>query len=572
MTATIHIPAIWRLIKAIMNICFAAFLLCVLVFCFFYLFSSHDYLARWYYGLNSCFFESDTWDTIIFTKNVKSNGNTYCIIAILITLMALLYMVRERKKNNSTANDAIIRLEIPDLLLVFSGIIIGFFFWILGSYMARPSYDEVFSAQYVADIHPFQGLSYYMLPNNHLLFNLLNNLFFRHTGSTVFTGRILSLIAYCSFITASFFWFKKLINNRWLAFLTSIVLAAQFQVWGFSFQARGYELYLLCEWGAVISLFSYLRHNDSRWLALQVLCIAGGYLCMPSFLYMHAALLLFMVLYQLVYRKWETAFYKYQLFAIALSFLFYLPTLCFSGIKLITSNNYVASMDSYKTTGAFCSWLFPSFLPYLGHLFSDAQPSHYPWYLLLFILPLGLLLNRKNKTHFSLGLFYISMWCAFFVIVIAMRRPPFERNLIGHYSITLGSILLMIYWLAGLPWKMKTRMPQLILYTAVLVLFLVHFIKGNQELIKDTLYEYNVNDTYTVIDKGLSDIPPGSSVGFSKLAFYCYFVCREHGCKVSKCDTGTEAYFVRHTSDEPPAGDKYTLIKSFDAYELYKKN
>jgi hypothetical protein len=571
---TIKTNKIWLAAKAIIFTSLAALMLVIIAFGCYYLFSGHDHLADWYLHLNSCFYRAQYWNATVFTKGIKSDGNMYCVIGMAIAVAGIFYIFRRVRLNIALTRPAVIKLHIYDLLLIIAALAMAVTLWLWGNNMALPAYDEAFSAENVAGIHPFQSASYYMLPNNHIFYNLLNNLLFHTATDKVFTGRILSLVVYCSFITIIFLWFKNLIHNRWLAFIISIVLAMQFEVWGFSFQARGYELYLLCEWGLFISLFSYIRSANKRWLLLNALCCAAGYFCMPSYLYFHVAQLVFMLLYQLFYLKKEGLFWKYQLFAIFLAFLLYLPALCFSGLEAIINNPYVAPMKTYKTTTGFWAWMYPAILPgYLSHIFSDIYWQGYLINRILFFLPVTLLLNRKNKTSVLFGLFYVALWAVLFIIVIAMKRVPFERNLIGHYSVTLAGVILVAYWLTSFRLPAKINLPRIILLPLILLAFIIHFIRNDKKLLKDKLYEYDVNQVYDTLNTGLHFISPGSTVAFSDESFYCRYICKKNGCKAGKCSTGTEAYFIKQTDENVPLPlpDQYTLIKKVDIYSIYKR-
>jgi len=102
----------------------------------------------------------------------------YCSIGAAIAVAVVLFLLKRIR--TSWAKEKTITITgnadnvIPIILCCATAICL----WIWGNKMAMPAYDEVFSAQNAAGIHPFQCVSYYMLPNNHLLFNLLNGLFF----------------------------------------------------------------------------------------------------------------------------------------------------------------------------------------------------------------------------------------------------------------------------------------------------------------------------------------------------------------------------------------------------------
>ena len=552
-----------------------SFLLAITVFCCYYLFRGHTHLSQWYLRLNNCFYRAPYWNTQVFTPAIKSAGDHYALPALITAVSGIAYTIFRLRRNIPDKAPLVITYNIYDILPTAACILSGICLWLWGNHQALPAYDEVFSAQNAAGVHPFQCISYYMLPNNHMGYNLLNNLLFHAASDKVVSGRWLSLICYCAFIVTIFFGLKKLLQNRWFALLLSIALAMQFQVWGFSFQARGYELCLLCEFGMLLSLLGYLYSPGQRWLYLNILCCVAGYFCLPSFLYFHAAQLLFIALYQLCYRKFDLALWKYQLFVFSFAFFCYLPVLCFSGIDVLTHNTYVVPMGDFKTAGDFCRWMFPSLLPYLAHVFSNlSADGHSPVNVLLFFLPLALLFNRKNKMNVLFGLFYLCMWLAFFAIAIIMKRLPFERNLIGHYSIILAGDLLVLYWLTGIGVAKTKGIVRIVLFPTLLVLLAIHFIQTNQVLLKDTLYQYDVNKEYTELSNALSFLPPGTTVGFSDEGFFCCYACKKNGCVVSKCPSGTEAYFIKETAENmpPQLAANYTFLKHVTFYDVYKKN
>ena len=567
-----HIPGLAKPAIAIT----AIFLSAILVSCCFYLFSAYRQLVAWYTGLGACFYKNKVWSTDFFTPRIKSDGNMYCIIAMIIAGSGAFYSLKRIKNwRKHKMQPVALSFDTKNMIPVILCLVTAILLWCWGNKLAMPASDEVFSAVNVAGIHPFQAVSYYMLPNNHLFFNLLNNLVFHSFSDKVVTGRVISLIAYCGFIIAVFFWFTTIFANRWIAVLVSITLSLQFIVWGFSFQARGYELYLLAEWGMFISLFCYITSGNQRWLYLNTLCCAIGYFCLPSFLYFHAAQLVFMLLYALFYRKRERAFWQFQAVTVLLTYLFYLPALCFSGLDAIIHNNYVVSMGAFQHTGRmpFIYWMFPYFHTYITHIFSGLHWNSIPISVILLFLPLALLFRRKNKALVLFGMFYLSMWVTFFLIAIFMKKLPFERNLTGHYSITLAGVILVFYWLVDmLAGKEKTGIVKWGLFAGVLVLFAVHFLRTNELLLKDTLYEYDVNTVYTEKCGLLGLITPGRTVAVSDEDFLPGYICRKKGCIVSKCPNGHEMYYLKEAFETipQPYADNYTLVNNFYGDEVYK--
>ncbi len=498
----------------------------------------------------------------------------YCGIGLLVSGGGLALLLKKLIYNEPNTSTPIrVNMNKWDALYIAISVATATGFWFWGNNTALPAFDEAFSAQHIADIHPFQGVSYYMLPNNHLFFNFLNNILFHNVTDKVMTGRLISLIAYCATMVTLYFALVPLLKYRLLSLLMCLTLALQFFVWGFSFQARGYELYLLAEWGMFISLFAYIKSGNRSWLQLNILSIAVGYFCLPSFLYFHAAQLLFMFLYCIAYKTKETSFWKHQAIAILATYICYLPTLSFSGIEAITNNGYVAPSKA-QTITLFWEGSWPMMKVYFAHIFSDMHLGIANTALVLLSLPVILITARRQKILALSGLFYLCLWVTFFLITSVMRRAPFERNLIGHYSMSLAGVLVFLHWLIGSFKSNDDRnAPRLIILPVVLVAFSTYFFLTNKKLLKDTLYEYNVNEVYIFHKDRLSIIPPGSTVGFSDAEFYSYYLCRKNSCIVKKCPDGSEDYFVTQDNEGYPTWleGKYSLVDKKYNYEIYRR-
>jgi len=566
-------------INKALNIATLLMLSFVILFCCFFLLSDHNSLVKWYLSLNNCIYNYPTWGSVFFTESVKKSGDLYCIVALVISLIGIIVIIKRWKYPKvQQSNNLVGDIGLMDTIFLIISLVSGFILWLWGNSISLPAYDEVFSAQNIAGINPFQAISYYMLPNNHVFYNLLNGLFFHGFADKVISGRILSLFAYMGVITVVFFWLQKLVETPWIKCLITLALASQFMIWGFSFQARGYELYLLAEWGMFASLYRYVNSGNSRWLFINMVCITAGYFCMPSFLYFHAAQVLFMLFYWVVYKKAEISFWKYQLLSVMATFLLYLPLLCFSGLDSISNNHYVKPMGRYKTAKEFADFFFPYFKPYVEHIFSDITlAGHHLNYLLCF-LPLGLLFFRKNKCATIFGLFYLSMWASFFALVFVMKRPPFERNLLGNYSITLMAVLLTFYWLLStLMAKIKKVIESQVIFKVVFALapvfLIVHFIRTDIYYLKDTLYEYEVNTRYNEVRVGLNLIPRGSKVDFSDESFYARYILEKKGITSEKCSSFNSDFVIKQDDEVLPSWvkDQYYLIGKVNEFNIYQK-
>jgi hypothetical protein len=232
-------------------------------------------------------------------------------------------------------------------------------------------------------------------------------------------------------------------------------------------------------------------------------------------------------------------------------------------------------MGAFRQTGrmAFTKWMFPYFAPYISHIFSGLQCYGVAISLWLYFVPLALLLAPRRSLYRMYGAFYALMWCLFFAIAITMEKLPFERNLIGHYSLTLAGVLLVVWWLTGrLAALGRAPYVRWILFSGTALLLSVHFIRTNVILLKDTLYEYDVNTFYSEKETWLSFIPTGSTVAFSTEDFYSYYIGIHMGYKAQKCPTGNEQYYIKEAFETIPGPnkDRYFLAKKQDGNEIWQ--
>lgn len=262
MTFTLATNKYNALLSRILWSCALLFFCAVVVFAVVYLCTDYSTLSAWYIRLYPCFYRSTTWSDTFFVPWVKASGNRYCIVALLISLAGIYLSVREiKRKREPLTNSVTVHMVDIAASLVCMGLAVCLWYW--GSPQVKPSSDEIFSALNCAGIHPFQAMSYYMLPNNHILFNLLNSLLFHSAADKVESGRLLSLLCELALVPLMYGWFRKAAGTWWVAFLATAAMAFQFPVWGFSFQARGYELLILAEWVVFAGMLKY-RETAAR--------------------------------------------------------------------------------------------------------------------------------------------------------------------------------------------------------------------------------------------------------------------------------------------------------------------
>lgn len=544
-----------------------------LVFCFFYLFSDHSYLTAWYTGMNNCFYRHDQWPNDFFNLNTKSQGNLFCIAGQLVSAYILFALIKRLRLPGKLLK---LQYSRQNAYLTLLCIVMGTAGWVWGNSQVHQGFDEVFSAVNCASLPPFQTLSYYMLPNNHVLFNLLNSVLFHFADDKVFTGKIISLFCFWGIIAIVFAWLSSFIKNKLLLVLATIVIVFQFPVWGFGFEARGYELYAMAEWYAFFAFLRYLNSKNTVWLYYYILACVAGYCCIPVFLYFHAALLGFGFCWGIYNKTFDSKFWQLQIVVVLLVFLFYLPAICFSGIHALAGNQYVAGQ--IKTVHDFLlksKSIFDDYLnfytAYFGHKCKGITAIG-------FLLPLTLFCFYKNRVAVLCGFFYLAMWLSCIMLAFVMKIYPIDRTMIGHLNITFGLAIYALYLILR-----QVKIPALVdtVFALLLIGTGVCFFIGNRANVSAGLYNNDINIKYNLLKtEGIDFIPQGSSIGFSDECFYWYYLCKLRGDKVTHCPTGNEQYIVVFKLDAFPAPDpeKYVVVKTVfkygviaTGYDIYKR-
>lgn len=553
----------------------ACLMLCLpaLAFSLFFLFHDYEYLSHWFFSLNDCFYRSAYWQQDFFTERVKSAGNRFCIPALLISggmSAYALFRISKKVKKTLRTHVAVNSGEwVSHGLLALSGIVL----WMYSNAATRPAYDEIFSAVHSAGAHPFQALSYYMAPNNHVLFNVLNSVLFFSIEDKLWSGRLLSLAGFLVMQQIAFLLLKQKMPLAF-AFGAALLLSLTLPTLGFAAQARGYSLHLAAGWVTLLALYQYLKTGHSAWTAWLALGIFTGYATLPSFLYYHGALVGFGVCWQTYHRKIDVVFWKYQLAAIGLVFLFYLPALSFSGLGAFTENKWVKIED--KSLQEFLpqfTGLFRFFMHYgLSGLFEKSTPALY----LLYLLPVGLFFS-KNKEQRAIAGFYLLLWGAVIITVIGMKKIPFSRNLIIQYSIGLSIIAYTLYMVfAAGARRLKKESLKPLLYFAVIVGLVIGLLLRFPRLAGEQLYFNRANDLYEMHRRDMAaHLPPDATTAFSDQSFYWYYLCRKNGYRVHLCAQGDETYFVKRISEPLPesviAGFETVVLLESDGYEILKR-
>ncbi|MBC7554977.1 MAG: hypothetical protein H7257_13485, partial [Taibaiella sp.] len=420
-----------------------------------------------------------------------------------------------------------------------------------------------------------QTVSYYMLPNNHVYFNFLNNLLFSWWGNEVVTGRLISITAYTGVLLCAWYWLQRLIPNKPLAFAALLPVALQFTVWGMAAQARGYEGQLCCFWVGFTALFLYLQQPREWLLRLHLLASIFGFLLVPTYLSCYAAQVLFFFCVMAYNRQWSWRFFIYQWLAGGIVFLFYLPAFCFSGVPAFTENRYVIPV--YTTWLDFLPNFFGTLKYFINCCFSMLCGEDRAINFVLFFLPFILFFSHRKERRMAAFGFTI-VWLVYIVLTLNMGRNPNNRNMIMHYSITMACVVYAFYAMmekaASLLKTGKWRRVFLyVFFVAPVLAYCGHLVVTNRRDISFMLYYNDVNEINKNLVASMTLIPREATIGFSNEAFYMYYHFTKNKYKTVKCPDGTETYFIKQKDDEMPAAEvgKYDKVNEiYQGYEFYK--
>lgn len=547
------------------------FLICLLplavaVYSIWYWHSGYGQLLNWYKNLNPYFYQANNFSQLFFTPFVKSRANGYCLIALLASVLVAILLWK-------SPAPAFPRLKISkSSVLVYSGILIsGIILSLIANKHSKYAADEVFSALNFASIPLFQRISYYALPNNHVLFNFLNGLIFFSHDNLVHSGRIISLFCYLVVLCISWYFLKKWIANIWLRLISLSVLAFQFPAWGFSGQSRGYELLLMLSILSLIAFWLYWSDKKLIFLYLHSISNIAGMLTLPTYLYWWAGLLLSGLIFMIFIKKPDRAFIRFSFLSVLMTVILYLPLLSFSGLSAFAFNRYFQP----EATSRFYLITHLNNGHYLNGLFNE-------WYCsgnapvvigtICALIPLILLKSAPEELKYrNLGILYLSMLIAFFTLIIAMNKLPFYRNLIAHAYLALMLFLIT----AGTLYRSEKLK---IAFGIVLIIFMAFSAHINYGRMPENLYYYEVNSTFNKLYHCKTEFKAGSSVFLSDESYYWWYILKSKypnqdlTIQLNKPTFNGQDYCIM------PVGLKavddtslYHKVESCDEYDIYKK-
>jgi hypothetical protein len=171
-----------------------------------------------------------------------------------------------------------------------------FFLWLYQYFNADFWYDEVLSLTEFTLAPVVKTLADYSVPNNHIFFNLIQNLFFKALGvahieqilDKPFLARLWPL-AFAAATLALVRHIGRKFFDDFTALAAIIILATSLPFYNFAAQVRGYSLSMLLSTGLVWCLWSYEMEFKKFHAACIVLFTALFLYTVPSNLYFVAS-------------------------------------------------------------------------------------------------------------------------------------------------------------------------------------------------------------------------------------------------------------------------------------------
>ncbi|MCC5918565.1 MAG: hypothetical protein JJU02_14680 [Cryomorphaceae bacterium] len=474
---------------------------------------SYEEIVQWYQNTYPHFYKNDEWTSAFFTIETYSFGQKYSWSLFILGLIFMLFMSNKQPNEKSkTTYFNIYKTNKYELFILIISIL-SWWFW---QERAAYSTDEIFSAVHFSSYPILQTASHYPLPNNHIFFNIINNLLSFSTSNLVLSGRIISGIAISVLMIKIFRFSYIYIKNPIVRISIVIVLLTLFPVMGFSTQARGYGLQMLLGFIALFNIYQYQINRRHIHLIYFVISSVLGFWTLPSFLYFWIGISSPFIIKMLIDKKLDYAYIK-AIFQIIWSVLVvYLPVVVFSGWRSILKNKYVVSEDvSY---GKFLSNIWNS--DYFKGLFNEWFVSgEYPFLgLIIFLIPIAIgVLYRKHPTSKILW-YIISAALSFILIMIFMKKIPFYRNMVIH---CLLFWFISLIYLSGLIEIYAKKF--IIVWVCMLLSISAFFTYENLDRFPFLLYYYDVNNWNESLQETEMDFFDGKKVFIEDESFYWYF-------------------------------------------------
>jgi hypothetical protein len=329
------------------------------------------------------------------------------------------------------------------LYLLGLGITIGVAVVVRITFLDIPlKYDEATTYNNFVTKPLYVALAHYPLPNNHLLHTFLAKVSVTAFGSDAWAIRLPAFLAGVALVPATFA-LARILYGRAAALLAATLVASSSTLVEYSTNARGYTLVALFTVVAFIAATRVLDDDSIGAWALIAVTGALGLYAVPVMLYPLGGILLWVVLSSVVARASVRPLLGRLgvcvLSIAVLTLVLYAPVFAGSGIRSVTSNEYVEPQ----------SWaIFFDRIP--GHLRDtfETWDRDLPLALsgvLLIGLAGGLALTPRLSRYPVPPLVATIVWIV--PVVVVQRVIPFTRVWLSLVPLALATVAAFYGWL-----------------------------------------------------------------------------------------------------------------------------
>lgn len=392
-------------------------------------------------------------------------------------------------------------LPLYNRLTLFSVLLILFVFLLWGIHKLPLHYDEGYSYMYFSGKGILSSLTFYPLPNNHVLHNILSAVFLKLPLNKIAAMRLDNLFAA---LLSAYYFFK--LAGKYLtiniALLSTVIFSFSYSFLYYNTQSRGYGILLFFSLFAFYCIICLVEGaNLKKYLTFYILSCIAGFFSIPSFLYPFLVLNLLLLIH---------LFYRYKVRGIGIIIIssliiisgvlvLYTPLLIRNGWKAL-SNVDEKSYEELKNL----------VLPHLRETLGYFTGEYSIGLILVFVLILVSLLRLFEKSY---KVRFISISIMIFLlspipIMFAHKTIPFYRTWI-YLLVPLTLVLANVLYLPGMfinkisALKSAARPVSLLLSIALSILMISGFMERNKRQVE---IDYVAQDYRTLLREKLPDI------------------------------------------------------------------
>jgi dolichyl-phosphate-mannose-protein mannosyltransferase len=303
-------------------------------------------------------------------------------------------------------------------------------------------YDEATTYDNYVSKPLYVALANYSSPNNHLLNTFLAKVAVTAFGNSEWALRTPALLAGLALIPVTFAFARNQYGESAALFAAALVAASSTLV-EYSTNARGYTLVALFTLIAFLAAAHALEHDSlAAWALLAAACALGLY-AVPIMLYPAGGVFLWLLLSHLARRRPLAPFLRRLLWCglatVVLTLLLYAPVFAASGVRSVTSNEFVKP-HSWDT--------FFDRLP--GHLWDTVGTWRRDLPVVVAVALAGgvvasLVLTRRVSRYRIPPLLAITVWTV--PVLILQRVVPFTRVWLFFVPLVLAAAAGFYGWL-----------------------------------------------------------------------------------------------------------------------------